>query len=128
MITSPIRSLIVAGALACGGVAASPGAAAAQTTYDGSWSAVIITHSGACEPTYRFGFEISDGNVFYRGDGPVNIRGQVARNGAVQVSVAAGEQRAAGSGRLFRYHGGGYWHGRGPTGACAGRWEAERRG
>ncbi len=127
MISSLLRSLVIASALVCGGVAAFPGAAAAQRIYDGAWSALIITHSGACEPTYRFGFEIADGHVFYRGDGPVNVQGQVARNGAVQVSVAAGQQRAAGSGRLFRHHGEGYWHGQGPTGACAGRWEAERR-
>jgi hypothetical protein len=38
----------------------------------------------------------------------------------------AGEQQAAGS-RLFRDHGNGSWRGQGPTGTCAGRWEAERR-
>ena len=60
--------------------------------------------------------------------GPVSLQGRVSRNGTVQVSVAAGEQRADGSGRLFRDHGGGFWRGQGSAGTCAGRWEAERRG
>jgi len=128
MISSFARSIILAGALASAGVAAFAGTAEAFTGYDGSWSVLIVTNSGACERAYRYGVEISDGNVLYGGGGPVSLQGRVARNGAVRVSVAAGEQRAAGAGRLFRDHGGGYWRGEGPTGACAGRWEAERRG
>lgn len=122
------RSIIVAGALASATIAASAGTAVAGTSYDGSWSVLITTDSGACERAYRYGVAISDGYVLYEGGGPVNLEGRVARNGTVRVRVVAGQQWADGSGRLLRDHGGGYWRGQGSTGTCAGRWEAERRG
>jgi hypothetical protein len=125
--TSPFfRSIVLAGALAAS-IPASAGTAVARTSYDGSWSVLIVTNSGTCERAYRYGVQINDGYV-YGGGGAVDLQGRVARGGAVRVSVAAGEQRANGSGRLFRDHGGGLWRGQGPTGACAGRWQAERRG
>jgi len=109
------------------GLAASASTANAHTSYDGNWSVLIITQSGPCGPSYRYGVEINNGSVFYAGGGPVNLQGRVARNGAVHVTLSAGDQRASGSGRLSRYQGGGYWRGAGSTGACAGRWVAERR-
>jgi hypothetical protein len=127
MISPAFRTIVLAGALASASIAESAGAAVARTSYDGSWSVLIVTDSGPCNRTYRYGVEISDGTVFYAGDGPVNLQGRVARNGAIRVRVVAGDQWADGSGRLFRDHGGGYWHGQGPTGACAGRWDAQRR-
>jgi hypothetical protein len=127
MISPFNRSIILAGALACAGIAASGIRADARTSYDGNWSVLIITDSGTCDRAYRYGLEINNGNVVYGGGGSVNVQGRVAPNGAVQVSVAAGEQQAAGSGHLFRDHGNGSWRGQGPTGTCAGRWEAERR-
>src|SRR5437016_3219761 len=35
--------------------------AVAPAAFDGSWSVAINTHSGACEPHYRFGVEIING-------------------------------------------------------------------
>jgi hypothetical protein len=128
MISPFFRNIVLAGALASAGIAACAGTAAAGTRYDGSWSVLITTDSGACNGAYRYGVEISDGTVLYAGGGPVNLQGRVARNGAVRVRVVAGDQWADGSGRLLRDYGGGYWRGQGPTGTCAGRWEAERRG
>lgn len=127
MISPFFRGIVLAGALASAGIAVSAGTAVARTSYDGSWSLLIITNSGACDRAYRYGVQISNGSVLYEGGGPVNLQGQVARNGAVRVSVSAGDQRADASGRLSRDHGGGLWRGQGSTGACAGRWEAERR-
>ena len=121
------RTVVLTGALASAGIAASAGAAMARTGYDGSWSVLIITQSGACGPSYRYGVEISNGSVLYAGGGPVSLQGRVARNGAVHVTLSAGEQRAYGSGRLSRYQGGGSWRGQGSSGTCAGRWVAERR-
>ena len=121
------RSIILASALASAGMAAFAMTADARTSYDGSWSVLIITDSGTCDRAYRYGLEISNGNVLYGGGGSVNVQGRVAPNGAVQVRVAAGEQEAAGSGRLLRDHGSGAWRGKGPTGTCGGTWEAERR-
>ena len=92
------RTVVLTGALASAGIAASAGAAMARTGYDGSWSVLIITQSGACGPSYRYGVEINNGSVFYAGGGPVSLQGRVARNGAVHVTLSAGEQRAYGSG------------------------------
>ena len=127
MIGHSFRSIALAGALASAGIAATAGTAVARTSYDGSWSVLIITHSGACDRAYRYGVQISDGYVL-GGGGPVNLQGRVAQNGIVRVSVSAGDQRADGSGRLSRDRGSGLWRGQGSAGTCAGRWEAERRG
>ena len=127
MIGHAFRSIILAGALASASIATPAGTAVARTSYDGSWSVLIITQSGACDRAYRYGVQISNGYVL-GGGGPANLQGHVANNGAVRVSVSAGDQRAAGSGRLSRDRGSGVWRGQGPTGTCAGRWTAERRG
>src|SRR5262249_36437198 len=102
-------------------------AAFARSRYDGSWSVVIITRSGACDPSYRSGVQISNGYVYSQAGG-VNFQGHVARNGTVRVSVSAGGQFARGTGRLSQNGGGGVWRGQGNGGACAGIWQAERRG
>jgi hypothetical protein len=128
MIGHSFRSIVLAGALASAGIATTAGTAVARTSYDGAWSVLIITQSGACDRAYRYGVQISNGHVLNEGGGPVNLQGRVAPNGAVRVSVSAGDQRADGSGRLSRDRGGGLWRGQGSTGSCAGRWEAERRG
>jgi hypothetical protein len=112
-------------------VAASPRervAVARAAAYDGSWSVVINTENGACDPQYRFGVQIINGNVVYDGGGGANLQGQVSPNGAVWVSVAAAGQRADGQGRLSRNVGSGTWRGQGAAGACAGTWQAARRG
>ena len=63
------RSAVLAAALASAGIATTASAAVARTNYDGNWSVLIITQSGACDRAYRYGVQISDGNVFYEGDG-----------------------------------------------------------
>lgn len=98
------------------------------TAFDGSWSVLILTRSGACDPTFRYGVEISNGNVINAGGAQVALAGHVAGNGAIQVSVAAGDQQARGVGRLSTTTGRGTWRGEGSRGSCAGIWEAERRG
>lgn len=115
--------------------AASPRAAApvertavARNAFDGPWSVVISTQSGPCDPQYRFGVQIINGNIVYEGGGAVNAQGSVAPNGGVAVSVSSGGQSANGQGRLSRDSGGGSWRGQGPGGACAGTWQAARRG
>jgi hypothetical protein len=95
----------------------------APAAFDGSWSVAINTHSGACDPNYRFGLQIINGNVVYEG----RSAGQVSPNGGVWVNVSQGGQQAAGQGRLSRNHGGGVWRGYGSAGTCAGTWQAQRR-
>ena len=70
--------------------------------YDGNWSVLIVTSSGQCDRGYRYGVTIRGGRVFYEGGAPVNVDGAVSGNGAVQVRLSAGSQRASGAGRLGR--------------------------
>jgi hypothetical protein len=95
----------------------------AGSNFDGAWSVVISTRSGACDPQYRFGVPIINGNVVHEGE----TTGRVASNGSVQVAIAQGDQRANGQGRLSRDYGSGVWRGIGSAGDCAGTWVAERR-
>jgi hypothetical protein len=102
--------------------------ALARTPYDGAWSVLIVTRSGACEPSSRFGVEIVNGRVIGPGGSGAAVRGQVSRAGAVSVSVRAQGQWASGYGRLGGSRGGGRWRGQSSSGSCAGTWVAQRSG
>ena len=117
---SPVFAAIVATAAT---IAAVP--AQARTSFDGPWSVVIMTQSGACDSGSGFAVQIRDGAVL--GYGGFDVRGHVAGNGAVQVQVSSGDQSASGSGRLSRSSGGGSWRGVGSRGVCTGHWTASRR-
>jgi hypothetical protein len=108
--------------------AGTAGPAYAQTVYDGDWGVVITTSQGSCEPSARFGLQISNGMVVNPAGGAADVRGRVDPRGAVQVTVRAGDQWAVGSGRLGNVNGGGVWRGQGSNGFCAGIWAAQRRG
>jgi hypothetical protein len=99
-----------------------------SSAFDGDWSVLIQTRAGECEPSFRYGLRIQNGEVLNAGGAQVALEGHVARNGAVRVSVAAGDQAANGAGRLSQTSGGGTWRGHGSRGTCAGTWVAERRG
>ena len=101
--------------------------AEAEPSYDGLWSVVIVTKAGQCDAAYRYPVRITNGNLGNAGSTPINISGKVAKNGAVVVSVNAGDKSAIGKGRLAGASGAGSWSGNG-NGACSGVWEAERRG
>lgn len=121
-----LRKFTIAGALALsfaalGGIA-SP--ATSAPGYDGLWSVVIVTEQGTCDRAYRYPIRISRGSVLNAGDSPVTITGRVGDNGALNVTVSHGNQRAIGSGRLNGSNGAGSWRG----GECSGTWQAERRG
>jgi len=111
-------------AVACVAVAAP---AFARSQFDGDWSVVIVTRGGACEPSFRYGVSISNGEVLNSGGSPADVRGRVSPNGAVRVSVQSGNEWASGSGRLGRNSGGGVWRGQGSAGTCEGTWIAQRR-
>jgi hypothetical protein len=101
---------------------------AARAAFDGRWSVIISTRSGSCDPQYRFGVRIINGNIAYEGGGAANAQGRVSPSGAVAVSVSSGPQAANGQGRLSRDYGTGTWRGQGPGGACSGAWQAWRQG
>ena len=118
-----IRACVLA--MVCGAFVAS--AALARSPYDGGWSVVFYTRSGACDATYRTGVIVQNG-LIYPETGGINFNGRVSSNGAVRASVSAGGQYASGGGRLSHYSGGGVWQGQGSRGACSGTWTADRRG
>lgn len=122
-----ISQLVRTSALVLICAAGAPATASARTVYDGNWSVLIVTERGSCDRAYRYGVEIENGRVIYRGGGP-DFYGQVSRNGTVRVRVSAGSQNASGSGRLSRTVGRGRWRGQSTTGTCSGYWEAEKRG
>jgi hypothetical protein len=128
MFSPLIRSIALASALASAGIAAPAHTAVARTSYDGSWSVLIITDNGACDRAYRYGIQISNGHLLSGVGESVNLQGRVAHDGAIRVTVSSGNNRADGVGRLSSGQGSGLWRGQGSAGACAGRWKAERRG
>jgi hypothetical protein len=98
--------------------------AATGRTFDGSWTIVFVTRSGACDPAYNFTVNISHGIVTH--PNLVRFRGRVARSGSVQASVAVMDKYASGSGRLSRMSGRGVWSGHSGVSRCSGYWTAQR--
>jgi hypothetical protein len=131
MIRMPIafayRSLVAVSAVAAPLLTASV-PAAAQAAFNGTWSVLIVTDKGPCDRAYRYPVRVSNGRVSYAGQSDFDVSGEVARNGAVNVSVAKGGQRASGSGRLSGSVGSGTWRGSGTSDGCSGSWTAEKRG
>ncbi|MBV8851161.1 MAG: hypothetical protein JOZ16_16430 [Methylobacteriaceae bacterium] len=98
--------------------------ALAASPFDGSWNLLFVTQYGACDPTYSFAVQISNGVVFH--PNLPRLRGRVARSGAVSASVAVEQRYAVGSGRLSSTSGRGTWKGRSGSAACGGYWTAQR--
>jgi len=101
-------------------------ARAQRMSFDGPWSVLIVTDQGSCDRAYRYGVQISNGQVFSEGSG-ADIFGRVTPRGQVNVRVRQGNQEAVGSGRLTQASGSGRWSGASPEQQCAGHWIAERR-
>jgi hypothetical protein len=99
-------------------------AAQARSAYDGSWGLLFVTQRGACDPTYNFSVNITDGAVTH--PNLVRFRGYVARSGAVRASVAVQDKYASGAGRLSSNSGRGTWTGHSGGARCAGYWTAQR--
>src|SRR5438045_5587758 len=99
-------------------------AAQARSAYDGSWNLLFVTQRGACDPTYNFSVNISNGIVTH--PNLVRFRGYVARSGAVRASVTVHDKYASGSGRLSSNSGGGRWSGYSGNARCSGYWTAQR--
>lgn len=95
----------------------------AMPRYDGTWSVLVMTQKGDCDPGYRYPIRISNGQLVNAGDSAFTITGKVGDTGAITVTVSAGGKSATGIGRLAGNEGGGMWTG----GACSGSWTAERR-
>jgi len=98
--------------------------AQARSAYDGSWDLVFVTQRGACDPTYNFSVNITDGAVTH--PNLVRFKGYVARSGAVRASVTVQDKYASGSGRLSGASGRGTWSGYSGSARCSGYWTAQR--
>jgi hypothetical protein len=96
----------------------------ASPGFDGTWSVLVVTEKGTCDPAYRYPVRIAHGALVNAGDTAFTVTGRVAQTGAITVTVSAAGKSATGSGRLAGTAGGGSWTG----GACSGSWTAERRG
>jgi len=111
-------SVTIAGCLASSSVAE------AGSAYDGSWELAFVTQRGACDPSYNFTVNITDGLVTH--PNLVRFRGYVSRSGAVRASVTVQDKFASGSGRLFSNSGRGTWSGYSGNARCSGYWAAQR--
>src|SRR6201988_3296565 len=98
--------------------------AQARSAYDGSWDLVFVTQKGACDPTYNFTVNVSDGFVTH--PNLVKFKGHVAKSGSVHASVTVHDKFASGTGRLFETSGRGKWSGRAGGARCSGYWTAQR--
>jgi hypothetical protein len=96
----------------------------ARSAYDGSWELVFVTQTGACDPTYNFTVNVSNGVVTH--PNLVQFRGYVGKLGSVRASVTVHDKFATGTGRLFDTSGRGKWNGHAGSSRCSGYWTAQR--
>jgi hypothetical protein len=109
-------------ALFCCGASACE--AKSSAAFDGSWNMAFVTRSGACDHSYNFTVNVSNGRVTH--PNLVRFRGYVRSSGSVRASVTVQDKYASGSGRLFGSSGKGTWSGRSGVGSCVGYWTAQR--
>jgi hypothetical protein len=98
--------------------------AQARSSFDGSWDLRFVTQRGACDPTYDFSVNVTDGAVSE--PNLPRFRGYVARSGAVRASVTVQDKYASGSGKLSSNSGRGTWSGYSGSARCSGYWTARR--
>ncbi|MBI3701355.1 MAG: hypothetical protein HY242_13045 [Afipia sp.] len=101
-------------------------AAKANASFDGAWQVTIVTQSGNCDPAYRYPVKVEGGRVLYNGQNDFQVSGNVGDSGAVNVTIARGDQQASGTGKLSGNAGSGQWTGKSASTSCSGRWEATR--
>lgn len=111
-------------AIAASCLAACASVAQARSPYDGSWELLFVTQRGACDPTYNFSVNITNGIVTH--PNLVKFTGHVARSGVVRASVTVPDKHASGSGRLASNSGRGTWSGYSGGARCSGYWTAQR--
>jgi hypothetical protein len=115
------RSLLIAATSYL--IAVAP-AAYGRSAYDGSWDLLFVTQRGACDSTYGFTVDVTNGIVTH--PNLVRFQGHVAKSGAVRASVTVHDKYASGAGKLFATSGQGTWNGHSGSGVCSGYWTARR--
>ena len=99
-------------------------AAQARSAYDGSWDLLFVTKRGACDSSYSFTVNVTNGIVTH--PNLVRFRGRVAKSGSVRASVTVQDKYASGAGKLSASSGRGTWSGHSGTERCSGYWTAQR--
>lgn len=127
-ISSSAKVLFAATLAALSLVAAVAFASSAKATasFDGAWQVTIVTQNGNCDPAYRYPVKVEAGRVLYNGQNDFQVSGSVGDSGAVNVTIARGDQHASGTGKLTGNSGSGEWTGKSASTSCSGRWEAIR--
>lgn len=130
--TKHARPSFLLGAVLIGMAAAAigqsaPAHASLPNKHDGRWSIEVITEKGDCDRAYRYSVLVENGAARYAGSEPITVSGRVASNGAVNGSIAYGDNRANVTGKLADGTGAGRWTWSGSR-TCSGNWNAERRG
>ena len=70
--------------IAAGCFMALASAAYARSAYDGSWDLVFVTQRGACDASYNFTVNVSDGNVSHPKSSEIQrTRGKIRRGSRV---------------------------------------------
>jgi hypothetical protein len=125
MMSKTAGGILLAATFAAAALTQATLARAATTEFDGSWSVVVLTTSGPCDPSYRFSGQIIRGAISYAYNS-LEVTGHVEANGTTFVKVIYGDAHAEAHGRLSATHGSGTWSGNGPDGRCAGTWRSTR--
>ena len=100
MLSHSIRAFSLATAFTTFAVCAASTAQAAS--FDGQWSVLIITRSGPCDASYRFGAQIANGiGLLLRWRAGQRIRTRQLVRPSERAGIV-GPQYAVGSGRLSR--------------------------
>jgi hypothetical protein len=96
----------------------------AMSRFDGVWNLLFVTQYGACDPSYNFQVQITNGVIWH--PNLRRLRGHVSPSGGVSASVAVEQRYAVGSGRLSYATGRGTWRGWSGSTTCSGYWTAQR--
>jgi hypothetical protein len=99
-------------------------AAYARSAYDGPWELAFVTQRGACDSSYSFTVDVTNGIITH--PNLVRLRGYVANSGSVRASVTVQDKYASGAGKLSSSSGHGSWSGHSGKERCSGYWTAQR--
>ncbi len=99
-------------------------AAHARSAYDGAWDLVFVTQSGACDPTYNFTINVSDGVVSH--PNLVDFQGYIAKLWLRSCIGDGSRQIRFRHGRVFRNLGSREMERRAGSARCTGYWTSQR--
>jgi hypothetical protein len=119
------RALVLASLSLASAIALVP-SAQAQNKFDGTWSVVVVTNTGPCEPSYRGQVQVVNSLVYAAGSGQGNFSGRVSPSGAVTVTLSVGSIYGVATGKLLVSSGSGSFRAQLNNERCAGSWNARR--